>query len=262
MSTGAGGVLVTKVKVRSSKIVISTGMMVPRWALGAGVVLLAEVHDRDAVGAERGTDGRRGRGLPAGIWILTTADDLLLGHGSHLSLGIRRRPSPGETPTHGGRGGPHTQLISLVEPAGKLRGAHDRRRSELRDLTELELDRGLATEDVDEHLDLQLVLVDLDDLAAEKSANGPSLTRTVSPISYSRPGLALACGASSSSAFTVRKFSTSLRGSGVGLLPGPTNPVTPGVLRITYQRVVVEAAADQQVAGEHLLLDDDLLAVA
>ena len=29
----------------------------------------------------------------------------------------------------------------------------------------------------------------------------------------------------------------------------------------TYQRVVVEVAAHQQVAGEHLLLDDDLLAV-
>ena len=38
---------------------------------------------------------------------------------------------------------------------------------ELRDLGELELDGRLAAEDVDEHLDLELVLVDLDDLAAE-----------------------------------------------------------------------------------------------
>ena len=52
-----------------------------------------------------------------------------------------------------------------------------------------------------------------------------------------------------------------MRGSGDGLVPWPTKPVTPGVLRMTYQRVVVEVAAHQQVAGEHLLLDDDLLAV-
>src|SRR5690606_24264017 len=38
---------------------------------------------------------------------------------------------------------------------------------ELRHLGELELDRGLPAEDVDEHLDLELILVDLDDLAAE-----------------------------------------------------------------------------------------------
>src|SRR5687768_13424582 len=38
---------------------------------------------------------------------------------------------------------------------------------ELGDLGELELDRRLAAEDVDEHLELELVLVDLDDLAGE-----------------------------------------------------------------------------------------------
>src|SRR5579872_5442942 len=37
----------------------------------------------------------------------------------------------------------------------------------LGDLAELELDRGLATEDVDQHLELELVLVDLCDLARE-----------------------------------------------------------------------------------------------
>ena len=52
-----------------------------------------------------------------------------------------------------------------------------------------------------------------------------------------------------------------MRGSGDGLAPWPTKPVTPGVLRMTYQRVVVEVAAHEQVAGEDLLLDDDLLAV-
>jgi hypothetical protein len=44
--------------------------------------------------------------------------------------------------------------------------------------------------------------------------------------------------------------------------PAPTNPVTPGVLRMTYQAVVVEFAANQQVAGENLLLNHDLFAIA
>jgi len=38
-------------------------------------------------------------------------------------------------------------------------------RSELGDLAELELDRSLATEDVNEHFELQLVLVDFRNLA-------------------------------------------------------------------------------------------------
>src|SRR6202035_4578985 len=43
----------------------------------------------------------------------------------------------------------------------------DRARLELRDLAELELDRRLAAEDVDEDLELELVLVDLGNLARE-----------------------------------------------------------------------------------------------
>ena len=69
----------------------------------------------------------------------------------------------------------------------------------------------------------------------EKSAKGPSLTRTVSLISNSRRGLARAATSSGASVDTERNDSTSLRGSGEGLAPWPTKPVTPGVLRITYQ---------------------------
>ena len=72
-------------------------------------------------------------------------------------------------------------------------------------------------------------------MSPEKSAKGPSLTRTVSPISYSWRGLARAATSSEVSVETVRKDSTSRRGSGEGLAPWPTKPVTPGVLRITYQ---------------------------
>ena len=68
----------------------------------------------------------------------------------------------------------------------------------------------------------------------EKSANGPSFTRTDSPTSYSRRGFERLVG-SSPSILTWRNDSTSRRGSGDGFAPWPTNPVTPGVLRMTYQ---------------------------
>src|SRR5918994_2497653 len=79
--------------------------------------------------------GGAGVAWPAGIWILTTARTRFLAMGLPLSC-----------------------FSSLWGPELGL---------ELGDLGELELDRGLAAEDVDEHLQLELVLVDLDDLAGE-----------------------------------------------------------------------------------------------
>src|SRR4030095_10779157 len=71
--------------------------------------------------------GGAGVAWPAGIWILTTASTFFLAMGIDFS--------------------------SLC--------------LELGDLAELELDRRLAAEDVDQHLELELVLVELDDLARE-----------------------------------------------------------------------------------------------
>ena len=141
---------------------------------------------------------------------------------------------------------------------------HRRRRtrsSEPRDLGELELDRGLATEDVDEHLDLRSWSSLISMISPEKSANGPSFTRTVSPMSYSNIGFDFLVASWVRSASTPRKFSTSLRRIGDGLPPWFTNPVTPGVLRMTYQASSSSCAAHEQVAREELLLGDDLLAV-
>src|SRR5829696_5474271 len=73
--------------------------------------------------------GGAGVACPAGIWIFTTAATRLLA----------------------------IATASLL-PRWSL---------ELRDFGELELDRGLPAEDVDEDLDLELVLVDLGDLAGE-----------------------------------------------------------------------------------------------
>ena len=61
--SAAGGVLVTKLNERSSKMVIWAGMIMPDLASGALVVLLEERHHVDAVLAEHRADRRCGRGL-------------------------------------------------------------------------------------------------------------------------------------------------------------------------------------------------------
>ena len=85
--------------------------------------------------AERGADRGAGVAAPAGIWILTTAATFFLAMVELPTLRWGRESLPA--------------------------------RLELRHLGELELDRGLPAEDVDQHLELELVLVDLDDLARE-----------------------------------------------------------------------------------------------
>ena len=63
ISTAAGGVLVTNVNERSSNTVITTGMVVPMSPLRLGVERLDELHDVDAVLAQRRAD-RRSRATP------------------------------------------------------------------------------------------------------------------------------------------------------------------------------------------------------
>src|SRR3954470_10130616 len=79
--------------------------------------------------------GGAGVAAPAGIWILTIAATFFLA----MTLLFSEKRGP-------------TSLPAWLE---------------LRHLGELELDRRLPAEDVDEHLDLELVLVDLGDLAVE-----------------------------------------------------------------------------------------------
>ena len=74
-----GGVFRTKVNERSSKIGDLDRDDRAPLRLGLGVVLLAEVHDRHAVRAERRAHRRRRAWRrPAGIWILTTAETFFL----------------------------------------------------------------------------------------------------------------------------------------------------------------------------------------
>ena len=61
------------------------------------------------------------------------------------------------------------------------------------------------------------------------SVKGPSLTRTLCPL----VNCTLNLGASTPICLRIFLTSSSMRG--VGRLPEPTKPVTPGVLRTTYQ---------------------------
>ena len=62
-----------------------------------------------------------------------------------------------------------------------------------------------------------------------KSVKGPSTTRTFSPVWYST----VTFWATASLVLMMLRISCSW--SGTGLFPEPTNEVTPGVLRTTYQ---------------------------
>src|SRR5579875_2908611 len=107
--------------------------------LGRGVVLPHEVHDVDAVRAQRGTDGRGRRGRARGQLHLDDGSELLPSwrHGGGIPLCL-----PGGATSSGG---------ATPVPPG----------SDLRDLVERELDRRLPAEDRHEHLELLRDRVDL-----------------------------------------------------------------------------------------------------
>ena len=72
-STGVGGVFSTNVNVRSSKIVISTGTIVPACDSVAALYALTKSMIATPCGPSAVPTGGAGLALPAGIWILTIA---------------------------------------------------------------------------------------------------------------------------------------------------------------------------------------------
>src|SRR4051812_15165174 len=125
---GVGAVLVTNVNDRSSKIEISAGITMPRWFSVAALYALQKSMMLMPCGPSAVPTGGAGVACPAWIWILTTAANRFFAIGKE-------------------------SFTSCLETW----------RLELGDLAELELDRCLATEDVDEHLQLRAVDVDLGD---------------------------------------------------------------------------------------------------
>src|SRR3954452_2469601 len=170
--------------------------------------------------------GGAGVAAPAGIWIFTTAATFFFA------------------------------ITFLASGSSRV----CQRRLELRHLGELELDRRLAAEDVDQHLELELVLVDLDDLAGEvgerafldaDGLTGLVLETGTAPLG----GLLLVVGRDEEELLDVApRQRRGLRA--LADEAGDARRVADDV-----PRVVVELAAHEEVAREDLLLDDDLLAV-
>src|SRR5207245_7371148 len=117
-----GGVLVTKVNERSSKTEISTGMTFPRCDSVAALYALQNSMMFTPCWPRAGPTGGAGVAAPAFIWSLMTAVNRFLG-------------------------GMTSFFVCLYE---RVRGA----RSDFGDLVERQLDRRLAAEDGDEHLQL------------------------------------------------------------------------------------------------------------
>src|SRR3954447_5200475 len=84
--SGAGGVLVMNVKVRSSKIEISTGMMLPRWASVAALYCRTKSMMLTPCGPSAVPTGGAGVAWPAGSWTLTTVLSFFLGGIAELFL--------------------------------------------------------------------------------------------------------------------------------------------------------------------------------
>src|SRR3954463_11719753 len=126
-STGVGGVFVTNVKLRSSKMVISAGITVPRCGSVCALYCLQKSMMLMPCGPSAVPTGGAGVAAPAWIWIRTTAV---------------------------------TRFFAILVYLFPLF-------LELGDVAELELDRRLATEDVHEHLELRAVDVDLADQTVE-----------------------------------------------------------------------------------------------
>src|ERR1700712_6073247 len=106
-----------------------------------------------------GPTGGAGGAAPALICSLTTADSRLFFGGSPTASSLIHR-STGRVRTYG--------PASPPAPWKERRGTLWCSRSDLRDLVEPELDRGLAAEDGDQDLDLLGVDVDLGDACRER----------------------------------------------------------------------------------------------
>src|SRR3989440_5283630 len=119
MRTAAGGVFVMNVKERSSKTVISTGVMRPFWSAVCALNALQNSMMLTPCCPSAGPTGGAGFACPPGICSLISVR-------TFLAISV--------------------QLLHLVEG---------------------QLDGNLALEDVDQHLELLLVGVDVHDLAVE-----------------------------------------------------------------------------------------------
>src|SRR5207302_2612655 len=246
ISSAAGGCLVTNEKLRSSKIVSSTGMTWPAWAWVASLYCRQNSMMFTPCWPSAVPTGGAGVAWPALIWSLTSARTFLRlrGAGSAMFLHLLRfeRPPPRGLP-------PWVGLLSTLRFGGVPA-------SGLGHLIEGELDRGLPIEDVDEHLQLGLLDVDLGDRAGEAGERPRGDLDHVALLPFQAVlGLLLRL-------LLHRQDLLHLPGrERGGLRTGPAGDEPRHAGRVAHDvpGVVVVDHAHQQVAGEDLALDDLLL---
>ena len=249
-STGVGGVLVTKEKVRSWKIVTSTGMIVPAWASVAALYCFTKSMIAMPWGPSAVPTGGAGVAFPAGIWILTTAATCFLAIGLYLLVPRRRLrscPGSGRVPVGWGPTRPRPR-----------RSAQRSAASQPGDLAELQLDGVSRPKMLTRTLTLSWSSL-MSTISPEKSAKGPSLTRTVSPELVLEAGLAPLGRLVAGLAHRQERLDVA-SGQRGGLVALADEPGDTGCVADHVPRVVIELAAHEQVAGEHLAGDDDLAA--
>src|SRR5512132_245712 len=198
-------------------MVISTGTTLPAWAWVAALYCLQKSMMFTAWGPRAVPTGGAGVAWPAVSSILRTAATR------------RRRPA---------WGGMWWLLLDGLE---------------LLDLVEGELDRGLAAEDRDQHLELLLVGIDLGDRAGQlgerAGGDGDRL-----------PDLPLDLGLELLDRLGLEDLGHFLLGQRGRLGPGADEAGHAGRVADHVPGVVVQVHADQQVAWEDLAGDDLLLA--
>src|SRR5262245_19423849 len=246
-----GGVLVTNVNDRSSKIVISAGITMPRWFSVAALYALQKSMIAMPCGPSAVPTGGAGVAWPAGIWMRTIAATFFLpismasfarvvGQSSSSSLYFRGRSL----------GCLRRSLVeSLDAPAPRLLLV-----LQLGDLAELELDRRLATEDVDQHLELGAVDVDLGDRAVEVGERPRDHTDLLALFEL-HAGSHLLLGRRAVGLGDAEDVFDFLARQRRGLRAARTDEAgDAGRVAHDAPRVVVEAHAHEHVARVHLLL--------
>src|ERR1022692_3847691 len=224
ISSGAGGVFVMKVNDRSSKMVISTGMTFPRWVSVAALYCLTKSMMLTPCGPSAVPTGGAGVAWPACSCTLTTAAIFFF------------------------RG--------AMFPGPYLTGVRAENRSDLADLIERELDRGLAAEDRDEHLELLGIGVDLVHGSRERRERAVHHGNRLAHLEVHRRGphgLGLLRCLLLRHRREQRSHLAEAERRGLARQPDETGHA--GSIADRSPRLVGNVHAHQDVTGQHLLLD-------
>src|SRR3954452_1553032 len=248
--TAAGGVFVMKGNERSSKTVISTGVMRPFWSAVCALYALQNSMMLTPCWPRAGPTGGAGVAAPALIWSLMTAVNRFLGGMTSFYVTGWNGPGAGSRPERSeGWGAPGS--------------------SNLADLVERQLDRRLAAEDRDQHLQLLLLGVDLVDGGREGRERAVHDSDRLAHLEVHDGGRGGGGGGSRLGRPAGGRLRVGRREDLHDLVDGERRGPRGGAdeagdargVADRAPRLVVELHPDQQVAGQHLAVDLRALAV-